>query len=257
MSHGVELLANYTFAKALDNGQTYGGNGTFNGTDAPIIPFRLPGRQGINDEYGRSDLDIRGRLVGTVVGKSQFTIPNKYAAYAVNGWQLSGTLTAQDGEPITATVSGSLSYLTSGKLGNLTSDAGVSNALFTSGPGGRVPDFIARRNAFTGPGVHNVDARLSRDFPVFERYHVELAAEAFNVLNHRNILSVNTALVAYTAPGSGSCPAAATPDSASATGNVGCFGPLSASTAGFSTPTSTSNVIYGSRQLQLLARVIF
>ena len=257
MSHGVELLANYTWAKALDNGQTYGGNGTFNGTDAPLIPFRLPGRMGINDEYGRSDLDMRGRLVATVIGKSQFTIPNKYVAYGVNGWQLSGTLTAQDGEPITASISGSLSYLTSGKLGNLTSDAGVSNALFTSGPGGRVPDFIAARNAFTGPGVHNVDARLSRDFPVFERYHVEVAAEAFNVLNHRNILSVNTALVAYTAPGTGSCPAATTPDSASATGNLGCFGALSASTAQFATPSSTSNIIYGSRQLQLIARFIF
>ena len=48
LSHGIELLSNYTWAKALDNGQTYGGNGTFNGTDAPLIPFRPgrpPGRQ--------------------------------------------------------------------------------------------------------------------------------------------------------------------------------------------------------------------
>ena len=251
MSHGVELLANYTWAKALDNGQTYGGNGTFNGTDAPLNPFRLGGRSGINDEYGRSDLDIRGRLVATVVGKSQFAIPNKYAGYAVNGWLLSGTLTAQDGEPITATISGSISYLTGGNLGNLTTDAGVSNAAFTSGPSARVPDFIAGRNAFKGPGVHNVDARLSRDFAVKERYHVEFAAEAFNVANHRNTLSVNTALVAYSAPGSSaSCPAAAT-------GNVGCLGPLSSSAAQFGTPASTSNIIYGSRQLQLLARFIF
>jgi hypothetical protein len=272
MSHGVEVLANYTWAKALDNGQTYGGNGTFNGTDAPLIPFQLPGRQGINDEYSRSDLDIRGRLVATVIGKSQFEIPNKALAYAVNGWQLSGTATAQDGEPITATVNGSISYLTGGKIttngvnGTLTTDAGASNALFTSGPGARVPDFIARRNAFKGPGVHNIDARLSRDFPIFERYHFELAAEAFNVLNHRNILSVNTALVAYSAPGSSyitptgataTCTPAASPDTTTATGNVGCFGLLSASTAAFGSPASTSNIIYGSRQLQLLARFIF
>ena len=39
LSHGVEVLANYTWAKAMDGGQTYGGNGTFNGTDAPLIPF--------------------------------------------------------------------------------------------------------------------------------------------------------------------------------------------------------------------------
>jgi hypothetical protein len=261
MSHGVELLANYTWAKALDNGQTYGGNGTFNGTDAPLNPFRLGGRNGINDEYSRSDLDIRGRLVATVIGKSQFSIPNKLVAYGVNGWQLSGTLTAQDGEPVTATINGSITYLTGGSLGNLTTDAGVSNAAFTSGPSARVPDFIAARNGFRGPGVHNVDARLSREFPIFgDRYHVELAADAFNIANHRNILSVNTALVAYSAPGASYLPLGSTVSQvcpAASTGNVGCLGALSSSTAAFMTPASTSNIIYGSRQLQLLARFIF
>ena len=252
MAHGIELLANYTWAKALDNGQTYGTNGTFNGTDAPLNPFRLSGRNGINDEYSRSDLDIRGRLVATVVGRSQFTIPNKYVGYVTNGWLLAGTLTAQDGEPITATISGSLTYLTGGNLGNLTSDVGVSNAAFTSGPSARVPDFIAGRNAFKGPGVHNVDARLSRTFPLFgDRYKLEFAAEAFNVANHRNILSINTALVAYAAPGSSaSCPAATT-------GNVGCLTALPSSSAQFGTPATTSNIIYGARQLQLLGRFIF
>jgi hypothetical protein len=126
----------------------------------------------------------------------------------------------------------------------------VSNAAFTSGPSARVPDFIARRNAFKGPGVHNLDARVSREFPVTHGYHFEVAAEAFNVANHRNILSVNTALVAYSAPGASGCPAATT-------GNVGCLGPLSTSSAQFMTPSSTSNVIYGARQLQLLGRFIF
>ena len=248
LSHGLELLANYTWAKALDNGQTYGGNGTFNGTDAPLIPFREAGRQGINDEYARSDLDIRNRTIVTLIGKSHLPIANRYAAYATNGWQLSGTYTAQDGEPVTATISGSISYLTGGALGNLTTDAGVSNAAFTSGPGARVPDFIAGRNAFKGPGVHNLDARVSRDFPIFsERYHFEVAAEAFNVANHRNILSVNTALVAYTAPTAAQI----------AQGVVGSLGPLPASAAPFMSPASTSNIIYGSRQLQLLGRFIF
>jgi hypothetical protein len=262
MAHGIEVIGNYTWAKALDNGQTYGGNGTFNGTDAPLIPFRLAGRSGINDEYSRSDLDIRGRLNISVVGKSQFPIQNKALAYAANGWLLSTGYTAQDGEPITATISGSITYLTSTStaLGNLTSDLGVSNALFTSGPGGRVPDFIAGRNAFKGPGVHNVDARVSRQFPIKEKYNIEFAAEAFNVANHRNILGVSTALVAYSAPGatyfqttggaSATCPAAAT-------GNVGCLGALPTTAVPFGTPTTTSGQIYGERQVQLLGRFIF
>ncbi len=255
LSHGVEILANYTWAKALDSGQTYGGNGTFNGTDAPLIPFQLPGRQGINAEYARSDLDIRNRTIVTVLGRSEFPIANKMLAYAANGWQLSGTVTAQDGEPVTATINGAITYLTGGNLGNLTTDAGVSNAAFTSGPSARVPNFIAGRNAFKGPGVHNIDSRVSRMFPVFgDRYKVEVAAEAFNVVNHRNILSVNTALVAYTAPGGTGCPAAV---AGNPTSNVGCLGPLSASTAPFMSPSSTSSTIYGARQVQLIGRFIF
>ncbi len=245
MAHSVELLANYTWARAMDDGQTYGTNGTFNGTDAPLNPYN------IKDEYSRSDLDVRSRFVGTLVARSNFPIGNKFAAYAANGWLLSGTYTAQSGEPITATVSGSISYLTGGALGTpgraLTTDAGATNAAFTSGPGARVPDFIARRNAFTGPGIHNLDSRLSREFPIFERYHIELAAEAFNLANHRNILSVNTALVAYTAPSA----------AAAAAGSVGSLGPLPASSAQFGTPSSTSNVVYSARQLQLLGRFIF
>jgi hypothetical protein len=255
MGHGVEVLANYTWAKALDDGQTYGGNGTFNGTDAPLIPFALGPKQGRGAEYARSDLDIRGRFVGTVVAKSEFALPNRYVKSVVNGWLLSGTLTAQTGEPLTATVSGSITYLTSSStaLGNLTTDAGVTNAAFTSGPSARVPDFIVGRNGFKGPGVHNVDARLSREFPIVsDRYHFEFAAELFNLANHRNILSTNLNYVAYTAPGSGSCPSVANNP-----GTVGCLGPLSASSAQFATPASTSNIIYGSRQLQLLGRFVF
>jgi hypothetical protein len=254
LGHGLEVLANYTWAKALDDGQTYGGNGTFNGTDAPLIPFQLGGRNGVNSEYARSDLDIRNRTIVTLIGHSKLPIANKFAAYAANGWQLSGTYTAQTGEPVTATTSGSYTYLTGGNLGNLTTDAGPSNAAFTSGPSARVPNFIAARNAFKGPGVHNLDARVSRTFPIRGSYAFELAADAFNLANHRNILSVNTNLVAYTAPGGAGCPAAV---AGNPTSNVGCLGPLAASAAQFMTPSSTSNIIYGARQLQLLGRFIF
>ena len=265
MAHNVELLANYTWAKALADGQTYGGNGTFNGTDAPLIPFFTGGRTGVGDEYARSDLDIRSRVIVTLVGKSAFNIGNKYTKYATNGWLLGGTYTAQSGELVTATTSGSYTSISRGALGTpglaITTDAGPSNASFTSGPGARVPDFIARRNAFKGPGVHNLDARLSRTFPIFkDRYSFEFAAEAFNLANHRNILAVNTAIVAYTAAGGsytlpGQTTATACP--ALATGSNGCLVPLSTSTAPFMSPSSTSNIIYGPRQLQLLGRFIF
>jgi hypothetical protein len=247
MSHGYELLANYTWSKAMDGGQTYGGNGTFNGTDAPIIPFALGHRQGRGAEYALSDLNIKGRFVGTLVLKSQLPIANRYLSYAANGWLLSGTVTAQTGPPVTATYSGSLTSISA--LGNLTTDAGVANASFTSGPGSRVPNFIAGRNGFEGPGIHNTDARLSRVFPILhDRYNFEIAAEVFNVANHRNILGVSTPIVAYTASGGTGCPVTAT---------AGCFGALASSATPFLGETSTTSTIYTPRQLQLVGKFTF
>ena len=242
ISYGVEVLANYTWAKTMDGGQSGAPNGTFNGTDAPLIPFAEGHRQGRGAEYARSDLDQRGRFVGSVVATSKLPIANHYAAYAANGWQLSGTFTAQTGFPVTGFVNGTISSALGG------GDGGVTGAVLTSGTGTRVPDEIARRNGFTGPGVHNLDARVSRSFPVHEGMAIEVAAEAFNVVNHRNILSVNNSYVNYTAAST-----SASPTSCSFAGSSGCF----ALNPSFGTPTSTSNILYGPRQIQLLGKFVF
>ncbi len=60
-SHGLELLFNYTFSKALDDGQTAGTNGTFFGTDGVLDPYNL------RRDYSYSDLDQRHRFVASVV----------------------------------------------------------------------------------------------------------------------------------------------------------------------------------------------
>ncbi len=241
-SNGVEVLANYTWAHTLDAGQSGAPNGTFNGTDSPIIPFAEGHRQGRGAEYARSDIDQRGRFVGTILGRTKLPIANRYAAYAVNGFEISGTVTAQTGFPVTGFITGSIAS-------RLAGDGGISGAQVTSGTGYRVPDQIATRNSYKGPGVHNTDARISRQFPLLrEGMKLEIAAEAFNLANHRNILSINNSAYAYTAPSTAAgstCPAAQY--------SGGCFTPY----ALFGTPTSTSSTLYGPRQLQFLARLYF
>lgn len=243
-SNGIEILANYTWAHTMDAGQAGAPNGTFNGTDSPIIPFALGHRQGRGAEYARSDIDQRGRFVGTLLGITKFPMGNKYAGYAVNGWELSGTVTAQTGFPVTGFINGTIASARA-----LAGDGGISGAQVTSGTGYRVPDQIARRNSFKGPGLHNTDMRVSRQFPILrEGMRLELAVEAFNIANHRNILGVNTGAYSYTAPSTAAnstCPAAQY--------SGGCFTPYSL----FYTPTSTSSVLYGPRQLQLLGRFYF
>ena len=57
------------------------------------------------------------------------------------------------------------------------------------------------RNTGRGTPIYSFDPFLSRDFPVFERLHLTLRAEAFNVANHANYVSfINTYGNGPTAP---------------------------------------------------------
>jgi hypothetical protein len=178
-------------------------------------------------------------------------IENKFARYALDGFSISGTLSAQTGLPLTGFMAAAPASLISD--GGLT---GAELSLFNSGTNGRVPDIAAARNAFPGPGVHNVDARVSRSFPLHESISLQLWAEAFNLTNHKNILGVNTnlynwigsGLSSVTSSGSVVCPTSST---------GGCIVPLASSSAQFGTQNSTSAVLYGPRQLQLSAKLFF
>jgi len=251
MSHGVEVLANYTWAKAMDGGQISGVNGTFNGTDTPIDPFARGRYAGRSGEYALSDLNVKGRFVGSLVANPTIDrlVENKIARYAIDGWSLSGSLTASTGVPITGLMANAPAPAIQGD-GGLT---GAELSLFNSGTNGRVPDQVAKRNAFKGPGYHGTDARISRSFPIHESVSLQIWAEAFNITNHKNILGVNTSLYNYIgagASGTANCPA-------SSTGVFGCIVPLSSSSATFGSQNSTSGQLYGPRQVQLAAKLFF
>jgi hypothetical protein len=252
--NGLELLVNYTWAKALDESQVAGGNsvqnsggGTFQGTNIILDPFNLKGIYGnginLTREYGRSDLDVRGRFVGSAVYTPTFhtSLPS-YANYAINGWQVSGTYTAQSGSPLTALMSGTLPAAYAGLDGGAT---GLAVTLNNSAGAGRVP--FLNRNTFVYPGVHNLDARVGRSFPIHDKVKFDLFAEAFNVANHREVLGVSSSAYQYSTPGSAACPT-------SSHSNV-CISPYT-STA-FGTPTTTSGVLYGARQVQFAAKLNF
>jgi hypothetical protein len=242
--HGLELLVNYTWAKAIDGAQVSGTNGTFNGTDTPLDPFNRKA------EYARSDLDLRNRFVGSLVYAPTFQIASRWPSLLANGWSISGTATEQTGFPVTANMS---NYPTS-PIG----DGGLTGAelsLFNSGTGGRAPQ--VGRNAFPGPGLRNIDMRVSRSIPIHENIHMEVFAEAFNLLNQQNRLTVNTTAFSYSAPTAAS---AKTPNPVC---NIaehvnGCIYPSTA-TGGtpFEATTATSSLLYGPRQLQVSAKLFF
>jgi hypothetical protein len=247
MSHGLELLGNYTYSHTTDGGQVSGVNGTFNGTDTPIDPMN------IGAEYGRSDIDMRTRVTASFIYAPIFALDNSLLKTLANGWSLSGAYTAQSGNPVTGFMSNSpgsglgvgdpANTAGVGGNGGLT---GAALSLFNSATGGRIPQ--APRNAFAGPGVHNLDARMSRTFTLHEGYSLQFFAEAFNLANHQNIIAVNTNYSSYVAPGgSAACSTAAHTN--------GCIAPYTG--AAFGSASSTSSTLFGARQMQFTAKFIF
>ena len=244
MGHGVELLMNYTWSKAMDNSQVSGVNGTFNGTNIILDPFNLknnyPSNINMTREYSRSDLDMRSRFVGSVITTSNFTLPT-YASKLVNNWTLSGTFTAQSGVPLTAFMSNNPSAAGAAYAGLDGTATGLGVNLNNS-PGsafGRAP-FLGR-NAFVYGGVRNLDARLSRDFPIHESIKFQILMEAFNAVNKRQVLGVSSLAYSFATP--------------LTTGGNARIIPFTATA--FGTPTQTSGVLYGPRQLQFAAKLFF
>ena len=238
--HGLELLVNYTWSKALDDDQVSGTYGTFYGGNPVLDPNNLKG------EYGRSDLDVRNRFVGSLVYQPMLFPNNKYVKYLVDGFVFAGIATEQTGFPIVASLSG---YPSGG------ADGGVTGGVMSSGSGtataGRPPQI--GRNSQPGPGTRNIDFRVSRDFPIHESIHFQITGEAFNLLNQRIIAGVNSTYSTYTAANTTTCKGTPAPGA----NFQGCLGPYVSSTAAFGTPSSTNSLIFGPRQLQISARFTF
>jgi hypothetical protein len=227
MRHGFEFTANYTLSKSFDGAQVSGSNGTFNGTDYPIDPKNR------KQEYALSDLDQRQRFVASAVFMPTLRNLNSRPARAIlNGWAFSTIVVLATGQPITPYITGAPSPL----------DGGVTGAVAYAGPTqGRAGWLV--RNANTGPGYRDTDLRIGRQFSIGERVKLSLIGESFNLFNHTNISSVNTTAFSYLAAGSGAC----------AGHSNACFSPSST----YLTPTSTSNLLFGPRQLQISGKLTF
>ena len=233
MSHGLEAMVNYTYSKALDDGQTAGSNGTFFGTDGVLDPYNL------NRDYSFSDLDQRHRVVGSVVYQPFFGhVDSPITRQLVNGWSVSGIVTVATGQPYSPQIGTSILDKA------LPGDGGMTGAEVSTfaGPTGGRASWIAR-NGYNLPNFNNIDFRLGRSISFAEKYHLNFMVDAFNAFNSTIVGGVNTTAFTYSGAGTGAC-----------TGHTnGCFLPVST----FGSRSTTSGLLYGARQLQFGARFEF
>jgi Carboxypeptidase regulatory-like domain len=109
-------------------------------------------------DYGRSDDDQRHRVVFD-------------GAVHSHGFQMSGMLQYYSALPLNITT-------------GATTIQGTTARPLVNG------DFIGR-NVGTGNDFFNVSTRISRTFALSDRWRMEVMAESFNALNHRNNLTKN------------------------------------------------------------------
>jgi hypothetical protein len=215
-SANFQALASYTLSKVIDNNpNVYALNPgpTASGLVQDPTDPRSDRGPGSNDQRHRFTL---AEVWTANYGKGLPTV----ARAVLRGWELSGILTGQSGQPY----SGLINF-------DLNND-GVFATDRTPGLG---------RNTFYMPASISLDPRLTRNFSIGERAKLRIVWEAFNVLNHANITYVNN--IQYTVSGfSSDCGTASR-----------CLVPQNRGLSAFGTPFFSS----GARIMQLAVKVTF
>jgi len=254
-ANGLEVLLNYTWAKATDDGQVQGANGTFYGGDTPSDP------NNIRFDNGKSDINVTNRMTLSFVYQPQIMKDNKWVKNILDDFKFSGAEIASGGEPIFLGESGTI-YAGNTSSSSYADLSGIFGGAMSSSSGsatsGRPPQI--GRNSINMPGFNDFDLRVSRNIPIHEKIYMQFAADAFNLLNHQIVTGVQSTYTTYLAQGKtgGSyvCNAFSAPTGSTA---QGCFVPYTGTGLtqfGATSSTSSSN-LYTARQLQVSAKLFF
>jgi hypothetical protein len=209
-SRGLMVNAAYTWGHAIDDNQNEATFAERNDVYDPADLFL---------EHGTSNYDVRQRVAGSLVLREPWRLHGP-EGLLLGGYSLSAIGAWRTGLPwsmrtLGAVPTPSCSYATWLNAGGPNGGANCLKAVqqpddtFTAGLAGeRVPipslgaslngsggqDLIPAvgRNTFRYPATTNLDARMTKRFHISDRYSFEMLAEAFNVLNHPNVTSLQT-----------------------------------------------------------------
>jgi hypothetical protein len=201
-SHNYSVLANYTWSRCMGV--------------QPIISLGVEGviqnPYNPRSDYGPCNYDAKTVANITGVLASNLKLDNGLARVLVNGWQLAPLLRYQSGlafNPTTGVdnsltgigldrpnVTGQDPYAHKGHTAALyqylNSATGTGTAAYVANSLGTFGN--AGHNSLRGPNYFDVDAAISRMFPIRERLTLNLRFEAFNLTNHPNFNNPTTSL---------------------------------------------------------------
>lgn len=195
-ANGLSLLANYTFAKSLENAPDF---------RSPMFEAATPqNNDDLSAERGPG-CDIRHRFALSAVYSSRAYGTNRLERILTRDWRGSLEYQTQSGFPLTISVFGDTANagtvvgenpIRANLTGQKVFGTGTRNSTKWINPGAFAapPAYTygnVGRNSVYGPGLQTMDVGLVREFPVGEKARFEARAEFFNALNHTNLGTPN------------------------------------------------------------------
>jgi Carboxypeptidase regulatory-like domain/TonB dependent receptor len=197
MSHGLDFNFNYVWAHFLSDMDSSGWGGR-----AGAKNYQRSFDPSAN--YGNSNFDVRNAFKGSVLyqlpfGKGRAFVNNSALLDTlIGGWQTSGTLVVQSGQPFTVSMKTDNSFAQSENSQWYPNIIG-NPKLSTKGPYHGTNQWFneaafavpapgtfgnAGRNILNGPGLSQVNFSLGKTFSIWESVKFQLRADANNIFNH-------------------------------------------------------------------------
>ena len=167
---GLEFQASWTWAKAIDYGQS---NGATPRTNGQFDPFA------IGYDKGLSTLNFANKVTASAIWEPAVVTPKRWLRAAANGWQVDPLLQVMSGRPYSYEIFGGTRL-----RGGHTSINGSGGAVYLPTVG---------RNTLRLRETVHLDLRVSKGVKVTERVRLRATAEVFNLPNHVNYTSTTNA----------------------------------------------------------------
>jgi hypothetical protein len=190
--HGLQFQGAYTYSHAISN------------VNDPLTPGAGNGNMPRNSldlqaERGNSDFDIRHRGVVNFIyepniGRGHDHLSNGFVGRVLEGWSLTGIISAQTGHPIDlydyqdSNHTGQYARLTevspfwSQPAGTDKTFTGPAASAFITTPFDVLPN--VGKNRFYGPDQVNIDFATLKNTSITERVKLQFRLEAYNLFNH-------------------------------------------------------------------------
>ena len=203
LSRNFSFLGNYTWSHCISSGDANG--------DVTGPSFENPANPSL--DRANCGFDVRHIFNTTLIASTHFSSLHGWTGALVNGWEIAPLVRILSGAVLNVTTGtdNSLNGLGLDRPNLVNPNVVYSNTTITQNASGNRQYLSAKsagafaanatgtfgnlgRNAFRQPNYYDVDAALTRTFPVYERINFNVRLEAFNVMNHPNFNGFTTGL---------------------------------------------------------------